>query len=172
MRALIDAARAARLMEALGAAAPSETRIYFTGGITAVLLAWRAGTVDADLLIVPESDRILRAVPEIKESLHLNIELAAPLHFIPELPGWEGRSPFIARHGRASFHHFDLLSQALAKIERGHARDLEDVAAMMERGLVERGRLREMFAAIEGDLYRYPAVDPARFRLAVQAITD
>jgi hypothetical protein len=31
-----------------------------------------------DLKIVPESDAMLRAIPPLKESLELNVELAAP----------------------------------------------------------------------------------------------
>ena len=98
----------------------------------------------------------------------MNVELASPAHFIPELPGWEERSPFIAREGKVSFHHYDLYSQALSKIERGHAQDRQDVAVMLQRGLVEPARVRELFAAIEPKLYRYPALDPASFRRAVE----
>jgi len=35
---------------------------------------------------------------------------------------------------------------------------------MIESGLVEPERLRELVAAIEGELYRFPAVDPAGLR--------
>jgi Nucleotidyltransferase of unknown function (DUF6036) len=168
MRQLTDAARLRRFMQALGAEADREGRVYFTGGATAVLLGWRPTTIDADISIVPESDRLLRALSHLKESLHMNVELASPAHFIPELPGWEPRSPFIAREGKLSFHHYDLYSQALAKIERGHARDRQDVQEMLDRRLVDRARLLELFAQIEPELYRYPALDPPSFRRAVE----
>jgi len=168
MRELTDAARLRAFMRALAAEADQEARVYFTGGATAVLLGWRPTTIDADIAIVPDSDRLLRALPRLKESLRMNVELASPAHFIPELPGWEERSPFIAREGKVSFHHYDLYSQALSKIERGHAQDRQDVAVMLQRGLVEPARVRELFAAIEPKLYRYPALDPASFRRAVE----
>ena len=168
MRELTDAQRLRAFMQALGAEADRDTRVYFTGGATAVLLGWRQTTIDADIALVPESDRLLRALPRLKESLRMNVELASPAHFIPELPGWAERSPFIAREGRVSFHHYDLYSQALSKIERGHAQDRQDVAEMLQRGLVEPVRMRELFAAIEPKLYRYPAIDPASFRRAVE----
>lgn len=57
------------------------------------------------------------------------------------------------------------------KLERGHAHDLEDVAAMQRLGLVEPGRLRELFAEIEPELYRFPAIDPPAFRAADEAAT-
>lgn len=68
-----------------------------------------------------------------------------------------------------TFRHYDLYSQALAKLERGHVRDLADVAAMLDRGLVEPGRLRDLHAAIEPLLYRFPAVDPPTLRAALEA---
>ena len=129
---------------------------------------WRAQTIDADILVVPDSDRLLQAIPEIKESLRMNVEIASPAHFIPELPGWQDRSPFIERYGTVSFHHYDFYAQALAKIERGEQKDLGDVQAMLARGLVDRARAWGLFQAIEPALYRFPAVDPLRFRLSVR----
>ena len=38
---------------------------------------------------------------------------------------------------------------------------------MMRLGLIRADRLREMFALIEPDLIRYPAIDPPSFRAAV-----
>ena len=169
MRALVDDARLREFMRELGRAADEEGRVYFTGGASAVLLGWRASTIDADIRIVPETDAVFRAIPALKERLRLNVELASPPDFIPELPGWPDRSPFIAREGRLSFHHFDFYSQALAKIERGHARDRADVAEMLARGLVEPGRLEELFETIVPRLDRYPAIDPSSFRRAVEA---
>jgi hypothetical protein len=75
---------------------------------------------------------------------------------------------FMAEVGRAA--HFELVSQALAKIERGHAQDRGDVAALIERGLATPEALRVPFEAIARELYRYPAVDPASFRRAVEDV--
>lgn len=154
-------------MRALAEKAAGECRVYFTGGATAVLEGWREQTIDADILIVPDSDPLLRALPEIKESLRLNVELACPAHFIPELPGWEDRSRFLERHGKVSFYHYDFYAQALAKIERGEVKDLADVGEMLRRGLVQTGKAWELFRRIEPSLYRYPAVDAVEFCRAV-----
>ena len=143
MRAVADADRIHRFMRAIGDAAVADVRVYFTGGATAVLQGWRPTTIDVDIRLVPEQDAIFRAIPRLKEELQLNVELASPDHFIPVKPGWEDRSPFAAREGRASFHHFDLYAQALAKIERGHTQDMRDVREMFDRGLVDRGALLE-----------------------------
>jgi hypothetical protein len=169
MRPLTDSERIRRFMRALGAEADAETRIYFTGGATAVLLGWRQTTVDVDIKIVPDSDRVYRAIPKLKDELQINVELASPDDFIPEVPGWPDRSPFVAREGKVSFHHYDLYAQALSKIERGLDQDLGDVTEMIRRGLVEPSKLRERFEQIEPSLYRYPAIDPPSFRRQVEA---
>lgn len=157
-------------MEELGREAERDVRLYFTGGATAVLLGWRPSTVDVDIKLDPEEDKLYRAFPRLKEDLELNIELAAPDQFIPEVPGWKERSAFIARHGRLSFYHYDFYAQALSKIQRGHAKDLADVREMLGRGLVDRGELRRRFDLIEPQLYRYPAIDAEAFRRALDEV--
>ena len=167
MRALARADRIRRFMDALAAAARDPGRVYFTGGATAVLSGWRDSTIDVDLALVPEHDALLRAIPALKESLQLNVELASPADFIPVPAGWEDRSPFITRIGPLDFHHYDLYAQALAKVERGHAQDVGDVHEMLRRALVDPRRAREYFLRVEPELFRYPAIDPAAFRRAV-----
>lgn len=158
-------------MADLGRSASRPARVFLTGGATAVLHGWRASTVDVDLRIVPEEDAVFRAIPRLKEALYINVELASPADFIPVLEGWEDRSPFVERQGPLAFHHFELVAQALAKISRGHAQDREDVGAMLARGLVTRDGLAAYFERIEPDLYRFPALDPPSFRVAVDAVT-
>jgi hypothetical protein len=156
-------------MRALGAEAEGECSVYFTGGATAVLEGWRPTTIDADLRIIPDSDRLLQAIPRLKESLQMNVELACPSDFIPELPGWQDRSRFITREGRVSFFHYDFYAQALAKIERGERKDLEDVRNMIGHGLVDPAMAWKLFHRIQPQLYRYPAVDPEGFLKAVES---
>ncbi len=140
-----------------------------TGGATAVLEGWRGSTVDVDMRLEPDIDSLLRELAALKDDLGVNIELASPPDFIPELPGWRDRSPFVFREGNVDIHHFDFYSQALSKIERGFSQDLDDVQHMMESGLVEPSRLHELYDAIEPELFRYPAIDPAAFRRKVAA---
>jgi hypothetical protein len=169
VRELADAARIRRFMQALGEAARSDGDCYFTGGATAVLLGWRATTVDVDILLEPEQDEALRALPSIKDELAVNVELASPADFIPLPEGWRERSISIAREGRLTFRHLDPYSQALAKLERGHAQDIDDVQAMLARDLIASDQLRSRFLEIEPDLYRFPAVDLTDFRRCLEA---
>ena len=171
MRRPVDAARVRAFMRALGREADREGRAYFTGGSTAVLLGWRNSTIDIDLKLEPESDRLLRAISALKEQLDVNLELASPDQFIPELAGWRERSEWIAREGKLDFHHYDFHAQALAKIERGHLQDRADVEQMLSRGLVDPRELQRRFTEIEPLLYRFPAIDPGSFRTAVEAVT-
>ena len=172
MRRLADARRVEMFLDALGHRARRRVQAFLTGGATAVLRGWRETTIDIDLKLVPDSDDLLRELPRLKEELELNVELASPDQFIPELPGWEDRSLFVKQVGRLSVYHLDPYSQALWKIERGHAQDLADVQSMLDDGLVEPVRLRELFEQIEPRLYRYPAIDPASFRQALEALLE
>jgi hypothetical protein len=170
MRALADAERLRRFLRQLAREAEADAAVYLAGGATAVLLGWRDATIDADILIVPEHDSVYRALPRLKEELRLNVEIASPARFIPELPGWRERSLLIDRIGTLAFYHYDPHAQVLAKVERGHAKDLADVREFLERGLVEPRRLRELYQAIQPQLYRYPAVDPASFRKRLESL--
>jgi len=164
----VDAAAVRRFLDAIARQATGPTTVYLVGGTTAVTEGWRSATIDVDLRLEPEDDGILRALPGIKISQGVNVELASPLDFLPELPGWRDRSPFVATIGPLTVRHLDLYAQAMAKLERGFIQDLADVDAMVERGLVDPRRLGQLLVSIEPDLYRFPAVDPAFLRVAVR----
>jgi hypothetical protein len=172
MRELADAERVRAFMRAAGAAAAREGVCYLTGGATAVLLGWRATTIDVDIRLEPSQDDLMRELPRIKNELGVNVELASPGDFIPLPSGWEARAISVGKERLLSFAHFDPYSQALAKLERGHAHDLEDVAALVRLELVEAEGLLARFAEIEPELYRFPAVDAARFRAAVEHVRN
>ena len=156
------------LMERLGRAAQGPGRVYLVGGASAVLIGWRDTTVDVDLKLHPEPAGVFGAIAQAKDALDINIELSAPDDFIPPLPDWETRSPFVARHGEVDFLHYDFYGQALAKIERGHMQDLADVSAMCRLDLIEPALLLRMFDAIVPGLERYPALDADLFAMRVR----
>jgi len=170
MRQKVTAARLEEFMKALGSGVSNAARVYLVGGASSVLLGWRDSTIDVDLKLVPENDEILRKLPSLKERLQLNIELASPDDFIPQLPGWQERSRFIRQEGKLTFLHYDFYAQALAKIERGHEIDLQDVSDLLKSDLIEPKRLLELFSQIEDLLYRYPSLDAPSFRRAVESV--
>jgi len=168
MRQPTDRERLLKFMIRLGEHSRAPGRLYFTGGATAVLMGWRGSTIDVDVKFEAGAEELLRVIPRLKDELAINVELASPDDFIPALPGWRERSLFIRREGTIDFFHYDPYAQALAKIERGHTLDVADVREMLSRRLVEPARALDLFAQIENDLYRYPAIDPPTFRRKVE----
>lgn len=159
-------------MAALGRETSGPGRIYLTGGATALLYGWRPMTVDIDLKADPEPSRFFEAIAHLKDSLQINVELASPSDFIPELPNWRSRSILIERHDQLDFYHLDPYSQALSKISRGHPRDLTDIESMAASGLVRKDLLLGFFNNIKPALIRYPAIDPTSFTRAVAAFVE
>lgn len=155
-------------MRTFGRLAKSETEVFFTGGVTAVLQGWRDSTVDIDIKMLPELDELFRGIPKIKETQKLNVELASPPDFIPELPGWRDRCTYVGREGKVTFYNYDPYSQALSKIERGHEKDLRDIESMFLHSMIEPEKLFSLFMEIEPYLYKYPAIDPKGFEISVR----
>lgn len=167
MRDLTDGSMVRSVMEYLGQRVKGPGRVYLVGGTSAVLLGWREHTIDVDLALQPEPRGIFDVIKQAKEALGVNIEVAAPDHFIPALPDWEGRSPFICRCGRIDYFHYDFYSQALSKLCRSHRCDLEDVRAMHRQGLVGPAELLRFFEQIEPRLKLYTQVHEKNFRVRV-----
>jgi hypothetical protein len=154
-------------MGELAKAAESPGKVYFTGGATALLLGFREQTLDLDIKLDPEPKGAFEAIARLKNELDLNIELASPDNFIPPGPNWRWNSRHIATFGPLEFFHYDFALQALSKLERGYAQDLEDVTNFLRGGFVTPEELREKFTEIEPDLIRYPALEPVRFKFKI-----
>ena len=159
-------------MERLGALSRGAGKVYLTGGATAVLEGWRPTTVDIDLKLDPEPAGAFEAIARLKDELDVNVELAAPDQFIPPLPGWRERSRYIGSWQGVEFFHYDFYAQALAKIERGHGRDLRDVHELVRRGMVAPQKLIEHFELIRPELARYPALDADAFEAKLREFVD
>jgi hypothetical protein len=164
MRRKVTVATLKQFMQELAAAALSPGKVYFTGGATALLLGFRDQTIDIDLKLDPEPAGAFEAIAALKNELNLNVELASPDDFIPPAADWRERSRHIASIGPVQFFHYDFAHQALAKLERGHAQDLEDVKSFMRAGHITADELKSTFARIEPGLIRYPALDPRQFQ--------
>ena len=167
MRSLADESMVRSLMEFLGERVRGTGRLYMVGGTSAVLLGWRQHTIDVDLALHPEPPGIYEAIELAKEALGVNVEVAAPDHFIPALPDWELRSPFIGRYGKIDYFHYDFYGQALSKLCRAHGCDQDDVRAMHSQGLVTPAELLRFFERIEPRLKRYPQVRKENFKMRV-----
>jgi hypothetical protein len=156
-----------QFMRELAAATRSPGKVYFTGGATALLLGFRQQTIDIDLKLDPEPAGAFEAIARLKNRLNINVELASPADFIPAPSDWRERSRHIATIDQVEFFHFEFCLQALAKLERGHAQDLEDVHSLLRGGFVTSAELHATFAQIEPELIRYPAIEPSEFKKKV-----
>jgi hypothetical protein len=168
MRAEATAERTLALLTQLGRATKG-ARLYLTGGASAVLVGWRERTVDVDIRLDGDEDRLLRAISTLKDRLDINVELAGPLDFLPEPEGWQERSPSVGRFGGLEVFHTDFALQALSKIERGSPQDLDDVRAMLDLGLTDADAIRRTFRSVLPGLFRFPAVDADRLAAQVTA---
>lgn len=168
MRSEATSERIQEFLRRLGRAVQGPGTVFLTGGATALLLGWREATLDIDLSMDPEPRGAFEALARLKEDLDLNVEIVSPADFLPRLPGWRERCLFIESVGQVQFFHYDLSSQALSKLERGHQRDLADVRQMVRRSLVKPEELRRLLKAVEPDLVRFPAVDPDELALKVE----
>ena len=170
MRRPLDPDRLRQVLDALGRACRGPGILYLTGGATALLEGWRSATVDLDLKLDPEPEGVFAAIARIKEELEVNVELASPGDFLPELADWREKSPLVARFGQVEVRHYDLRAQALAKLARGFERDLGDVRAMLERGLVTCPALRSALEQMAPRLERFPRVSGRELRLRLAEV--
>jgi hypothetical protein len=172
VRATAERERIERLLVALGRRVRGEHTLYLAGGSSAVIEGWRQSTIDVDLRPEPDSDELLRALSALKDELDVNVETASPLDFLPPLAGWREHSPYVASYGSVHVRHMDFRLQALAKLERASEQDLEDVSAMLHRGLVTTEQLIASLAEMEPSFYRFPALDGAGFTRRVRRFVD
>lgn len=172
MREPLDRTKLDRFLAELGRAARGAGTAYLTGGATAITYGWRERTIDIGLRLDPEPPGAFEAIARLKDELDVNVELASPMDFLPEVPGWRERSVFVAQHGPVAVHHYDPVSQVLAKLARGFERDLDDARAMVRAGLTTRRAVAEAFEAIRAGLVRYPRLDAATLDRRVRAFAS
>jgi hypothetical protein len=156
-------AKLLKFLGRLGASASTLGTCFITGGGSALLMGCRDTTIDIHLKFDPEPAGVFEAIPGLKRDLQINVELAAPSDFLPPLKQWRERSRFIEKYGQLEVYHYEFVSQALSKLERGHAKDLLDVTEMLRRKLFTPQELLTHAEAICPGINRYPAVDKKSF---------
>ena len=170
MRRIADRDRLLEFLHAFGQRVTGEGTVYLTGGATAVLHGWRGSTNDVDLKLDPEPPGAFEAIAKLKNELDINVELASPDLFVPEVPGWRDASEPVGRFGRIDVRHYDLRGQALAKLARGLDRDVTDVRAMLERGLLTLEQLRGAFDVTREAMIRFPRLEPDAIERAIDML--
>jgi hypothetical protein len=129
-------------------------------GSTALLLQtdYLRGTKDSDVLetpeLTPEVGGVLLRLGGKQSGLHLRHRmylelLKAAFPFLPEGPLWHPVR-FDPPLGRLHVEALDVTDVCVAKLARFHRTDRDDIAAMVERGLVEADHLALRFrSAVE-----------------------
>jgi hypothetical protein len=146
-------------MKAIARSAPrrGSYRVFFVGGGTAVLMGWRASTIDVDLYT--DNDAIFRNVQGLKEELQLSIDFVRPEDFVPPLAGSSDRHVLIEVIGKVSFYHYDPYAQLLSKVVRGFSRDMQDARSFLASGMVDATRFRSLVRGIPNAAFaKYPSV--------------
>lgn len=166
-RKMITKAILQSFMKSVGKMIKKSATFYLTGGATAILYDFREGTIDID--IAGDMDELFSSIPKLKESLHINIEMAKPTDFIPSLPDEKNRHITIGTFGKVTFMHFDPYAQAFSKIVRGHETDISDVKALVAARLVDAKKLCEMVKKLpDANFARHPRLN----RSAVEAVVE
>jgi hypothetical protein len=148
--------------------------LYLAGGAALVYEGFRPRTLDIDYrvdLVTGDDTEFIRALRGAQRVVPLNVEPASPADFIPLPAGWRDRCRFLVKEGGLSIYAFDPLSTALAKIERGHERDIDDVLALCRAGVLEVDRIAAAFEEISPRIENeaLPRVTEEDFRRKVTA---
>ena len=157
-------------MKSVGRMIKKKATFYLTGGATAILFDFREGTIDVD--IAGDMDELFAFIPQLKESLQINIEMAKPTDFVPSLPFEADRHRTIGTFGKVTFMHFDPYAQAFSKIVRGHGTDIADAKALVAAGLVDAKKLNELVKKLpDRNFARHPRLNRAAVEAAVESFT-
>ena len=90
--------------------------------------------MDLDLKLDPEPEGVFAAIARIKEELDVNVELASPDDFLPQLADWREQSPLVGQaSARSKCATTTCARRRSAELARGFERDVADVVAMLER---------------------------------------
>ena len=175
-RAPVTQARLEQFLRQLGRAYRGSGRLYLVGGTQMVQAGFRAQTVDVDYVVQLDSADQRAFADTLRvliRELDISVEPAGPGDFIPLPRGWQDRSPFLGRYGGLDVFAFDPVSTALAKIERGATRDIDDVLTLLDAGRLDLAALAAGFAEILPRLERESLrVDEADFRRKFAAFVD
>jgi hypothetical protein len=175
MRPNVDKADIERFLRTLGQLYRKPGRLYIAGGAALVhagISARRTLDIDVD---VSDGDMLL-VIDQLKQRLHLNIEIASPKDFMPVSSQWEALSQYVSRYGSVDVFYFDFYSIALSKIDRATTRDLQDVQLLVQHHIIDLATFDDAFHDVMQQVQtaqgrmRYPRFDPVAFAARYSAI--
>jgi hypothetical protein len=174
MRPNVDRPRIEQFLTELGRRFRQSGRLYLVGGAALVHAGIRPGssatTQDIDVEIA--SGDMYQTIGQLKQQLNINIEFASPGDFIPLPRQWQQLSRYVGRYGQIDVFYFDFYSIALSKIERGNARDLQDVALLLQQGVITLSELDRSAQEVADQMGKgsYKRLDAEAFLTRYQAL--
>ena len=174
MRPNVDRPRIEHFLSELGRYFRQPGRLYLVGGAALVHAGIRPGSsaTTQDIDVEVAAGDMYQTIGQLKQQLNINIEFASPGDFIPLPHNWQQVSRYVGRYGKVDVFYFDFYSIALSKIERGNARDLQDVTLLLAQKVItlpELDRLAQEIAVQMGK-GAYKRLDPHAFLTRYQAI--
>ena len=154
----------------LGATAPAEGRAYLSGAGSLYVFGLPSSSRVVGLSFVPDQAGLREEAAAIAAEAGLLVSFRAPDQDFPVARGWEDRSPLIDREERLSFHHFDPVAQALARLGRDGEDGFAVAREMIAAGEIAAVDLRVGLTLIEADLVRYPAIAAAELGRRVEEL--
>ena len=174
MRPNVDRPRIEQFLTELGRRFRQAGRLYLVGGAAMVHAGIRPGSsaTTQDIDVEVASGDMYQVIGQLKQQLNINIEFASPGDFIPLPRQWQQLSHYVGRYGKVDVFYFDFYSIALSKIERGNARDLQDVALLLQQGMITLAELDKAAQEIASQMGQgnYKRLDPQAFLARYQAI--
>ncbi len=92
--------------------------------------------------------------------------------FIPLPKEWESHARYVGRYGNIDVFYFDFYSIALSKIQRGNARDINDVKLLIQQGIITLPELDAAYNEILPQVGKrpYTRLDPEQFAAHYAAV--
>jgi len=138
MRPNVDREQIENFLKNLGRTFRKPGRLYLVGGSALVHMGLRSGTTqDIDVEVSEDTtDEIFPTIWQLRRQMHIDVEPVSAEKFIPLPSQWMAQSKFIARYGTVDGFYFDFYSVALAKIQRGNTRDINDVRLLVQQKII------------------------------------
>lgn len=174
MRPNVDRAKIEQFLAELGRNFRQAGRLYLVGGAALVHAGIRPGSsaTTQDIDVEVASGDMYQVIGQLKHQLNINVEFASPGDFIPLPRQWQQLSRYAGRYGKVDVFYFDFYSIALSKIERGNARDLQDVSLLLQQGTITLPELDQAAQEVADQMGKgtYKRLDPQAFLAQYHAL--
>ncbi|MBI5714902.1 MAG: hypothetical protein HZC38_16000 [Chloroflexi bacterium] len=147
---LVDRKRLQAFLERLNMALDEPGAIFLLGGSS---LTWRGvkqESADIDLQIVETDDPVplLDAIAQAGDFIETRVDVMRLAQEMPLPEGYEERAEPAADFGKLTVYHFDPYSIALTKLARSATKDITDLEAMLQSGLIDCHTLQTHFESV------------------------